>query len=351
MILYLRWDGSGYDPGDVALSALENLGMAGANGHQFVTGDRDAIARIADDVRLSIRARTYYRRVEQGLTQFGSLIRSSPKLVINGDDEALLPAGGRIPLGVFSDANYCEKSQLLVENLTDFDVLVALARLFVDAKHRGLDVCFRAQHGGGSTTAHVMEHLGEVPCGPVICVVDSDRSYNGGAAGSTAKSAGRSARRARDSWRVRIEVLPQRELENLIPNDLRDLCIDDSDIRDQMRLLERVDYSYSDYCCLKHGDSICRMISSVISKNRVDLITVIGQIDGRGLLVEPPCGTCPVPNGCFRSPGLGAGFLQRVAAELKSGAAKTRVENWRDDLIRLVETIVFWGASLAPQRS
>lgn len=349
MIFFLRKEGGDYSPGNVGIAALENLGAVGASGQHLVVGERDLLSAIASDDRLSPRVRSYYRRVEQSLTQFGALIRLAPKLTIDLSDESSVVLADLVPIGVFSSMDYCEKSQLLVENLTDFDVLTSLARVLGNERYKGLELSIRAQNGGGSTTAAVLEHLSRVPSGPVICVVDSDRTYEGGRAGSTLLTAYRIARRSQDAWRVQFYALEQRELENLVPHDLLSHCAPHVPA-EEIKSLLGVSSAYVNFCCFKSGDSKCRMISSVISKGRIDLLKSMVSIESSGLPAHPACGTCPSPNGCFQSPAFGANFLQRVAEELLSGRGVTTMSRWKSDLIELVEKVFLAGAALAPQR-
>lgn len=351
MVFYITL-GSEYEPGRIALLALENLAQSAANGDQLVSADRALLETLAGDSRLSDRARSYYRRMAQSVTQLGGLIEQFDRINIRLENEDLTETGGVVPIGVFSNASFCEKTQLLVENLTDYEVLSGLARIFLSERYHGLQLSFRAQNGGGSTTPQVLEHLMTNASGPVLCVVDSDRKFLGAGLGDTARTTQRQARRAPQKWRLTFHVLSVRELENLVPTDLRRQCTADlcADVQDALIRFEMVPNVYADFCCLKAGDSRCRMLGDALSKKQYGHMETLGRLPVAGQHVIPRCGTCPYDGGCFSSPPLGQGFLQRVAEVLRSGVGITTASDWRTDLQELVRTVLQAGLAVAPQR-
>jgi len=345
VLIFLR-NGSKNQPEGTAVVGLENLAKAGGYGHHLVAGDRDTLEEISKHSKLSEQARAFYRRMALELTQIGHSIRTFDRINVDASDSSIFPVGDYIPAGVFADIDYCEKSQLLTENITDYEVLTIFARMRLSEFVKGMSLSLRAVHGGGSTTPQMLEHLHDVPGGPVLCVVDSDRKYDGGALGCTALSTRRKFKNLRKKWRINLYILDARELENLIPNRVRlAACQSLSvDAQKELALLYQMNEKYMLYCCLKDGDSTCRLLSSVLSKRQYDHITKIGQMKVPGLKSLEKCGTCPYEDGCVATPGLGSNFLQRVSSALKEGAICS-ADEWPSELKKLVDMVIQLGIS------
>jgi hypothetical protein len=339
--------------GPRALKALENMAQSAANGNHIVSGDRSLLEIVSEIDELSDRARSYYRRMAQNLTQLGRIIASIPRVEVDIGAEDGDIVNGIVSAGVLFDADYCEKAQLLVENLTDFEVLLGLARLLMLDSYCSFAISLRAQNGGGSTTHQVLKHIMSGPSGPVLCIVDSDQKYLGGAIGSTAMAVMRAARRLPGVWRMRLIVLPTRELENLIPADLRNSCTQDlsASVRQRLGGYDELDACYLDYCSMKEGDSRCRMLNDALGKRRYDLLNRLGAVRADRFENGLQCGTCPYPGGCFASPGLGARFLQKVARLLGQGGFVSDVNGWREELRSLVQQVVWAGCAFPVQRT
>lgn len=345
MLIFLR-GGISENTSNTAFAGLENLARAGICGHHLIAGDRSALESVSKAERLSLEARAFYRRMALHITQIGQFIRSFDRINVEISDGSVFVINGVVPAGMFSNPDYCEKAQLLVENLTDYHVMMAFAHIYLARIAGGVGISVRALNGGGSTTHQTLEYLDSIPGGPVLCIVDSDRKYFGAALGSTSLTAQRKFRGCRSKWRFRFYVLLARELENLIPVSIRKAaCAVLSDkVRQEVVALEGMAEKYSMYCCLKGGDSTCRMLGDVLSKKQYHLIKEIGEMRAPGLPSHIQCGTCPYDGGCITSPGLGSLFLQRVSSLLTEGASCDPKE-WSKELGKVVDLVVQMGVA------
>lgn len=122
---------------------------------------------------------------------------------------------------------------LLGENLRDSRFYTLIGKNYCRRKGiRGLSIRFRRDHGGGSTTAEVLEELVGTERAPTLCIVDSDRKYgptaacpDGPAPGETYESVVKQRRRQRDlepCFPFDVVLLSVHEAENLIPLSVLD---------------------------------------------------------------------------------------------------------------------------------
>lgn len=312
-------------------------------------GDRRGLVRLSAEEALQESSRSYLRLCALRMTQLGGMLnRVSQKIVVDASNNS----ADFVHISVFSDPAYCEKSQLLTENLSDAQLLIWLANQFVEERFGGMRVTLRLCNGGGSTLGQTLEALLSSASGHVLCVADSDRVYQDGAVGETAKGAQAALKLSRDSWRADVALVEQRELENLIPLDIR-LQFGEKykpEILDQINNLEKTDRIFSDHFCMKKGDSMCRVFKSLKEKNQHHLIQ---EYAGRMTSALPEierCNGCELPERCKASPGLGKTFLALVAREATAGNLRTDVSEWRPELRALVERTVEFGLSHDPVR-
>ena len=329
--------------------AIENIVYNCRIGNHVLLGERLLLERIATEFQLTERARAFLRSTAQKMTQQGNLINqiSWTMAVDTSNSES-----GMVPLSIFSNADYCEKSQLLTENLSDARTLTCLAGFYLKANFKGYKLSVRQVAGGGSTTGQCFEALTASPSGAVLCVVDSDRAFQGASIGDTARSAKQKFKIGKDKWRSRLHIIEQRELENLLPQDLLIQCVQKHLPQnvEHVSALEHTDNFFRDYFCIKSGDSTCRVVSSLIKKKQTAKIKVARNSIESPLPRIDSCGTCALDNNCKKSPSLGAGFLALVAQELSDGNATSDCRRWRPELRSLVEQVVGIGLASNPVR-
>ncbi|WP_312320264.1 hypothetical protein [Stenotrophomonas sp.] len=348
MVIYLK-EGDSLTADFTNSDAIENLAYNCRIGNHILLGDRNLLEEIASTFIISDRARSFLRQSAQRMTQQGSLINKVSWL-LTIDTSNLVP--GMVHLTTFSNANYCEKSQLLTENLSDSMVLTSLAEHFASVEFKGYKVVIRQVAGGGSTTGQCLHGLTSSPSGAVLCIVDSDRTFDGAAIGDTAKGTRKKYKASKDKWRSSFHIIEQRELENLIPDDILLHCVNKfipAKSPEANALLQTSTF-FKDYFCVKSGDSTCRVVNSMIGKKRLSkLKEARGHVDSP-LVKAESCGTCALDNNCRTSPGFGAGFLSLVAQELSEGNIALDCSSWRAELLKLVERVASFGLGASPIR-
>jgi hypothetical protein len=349
MIFYLV-SGDDFHPSPLTMNALENLAHAGKSGVQLVVGDRGTLEVLSKFDDLSMSTRSYFRRMAQWMTQIGTTLDRQEKLRIDLTNKSEPgPFGCTVPVDMFSKIDYCEKSQILTENLTDFNVLVGLANLYLKERLPGYALNLRPQNGGGNTTAHVLREIGSSPSGPVFCCVDSDRRFAGDALGPTARAI--KATKVTDNWRVDSTVIEARELENILPHDLV-LRVAEANRMSvgQVSTTLGLPAKYLFYCSLKDGDHLCRMITSASAKGRRDVISMLVKMNGAAAPKVCCCGTCPIGGACFSSCAFGANFLRAVERFLGQTGFVTDLSLWCSDLTRVIGKVIAFGLVMEPQR-
>lgn len=350
MIILLKEDGRFISTPEIN-RALDNISYQCRSGNHVLMGDRELLLRIAESPDLESRSIAIIRQAAQRMTQQGSLLKRSPwVLEIDVSNTSVT----RPHLSSFSEPDFCEKAQLLTENPTDSTALASLAEGYIQSELSGYRLSIRCNNGGGSTIASTLRQLTDTPSGCVLCVVDSDRAFDGAALGATARAAKSVHCRIRPTWRSSLHIIEQRELENIIPTDIKEHCI----LRYAPHLIEnsrKIDLTnpfYTDYFCLKNGDSMCRVVSSMIAKRQIRrLPAALAASSDSPLDDEQSCGTCSNDNSCKRSIGFGAGFLGWVSEELRSRRVISDSSEWRDELKALVEKVVFFGIGNQPVRT
>ncbi|HZH83563.1 MAG TPA: hypothetical protein VFD87_10475 [Phototrophicaceae bacterium] len=349
MIFYLAGEDD-FHPSPLTMNALENLAHAGKCGVQLIAGDRGALEFLAKCDDLSASSRSYFRRMAQWMTQIGTTLDEQEKLCIdltNKSKPGLF--GSTVPVDLFSKVDYCEKSQLLTENLTDFNVLVELAKLYLKERLPGYALNLRPQNGGGNTTAQVLREIGGSPSGPVFCFADSDRRFAGDALGATARAI--RATKVTDQWRVDSLVIEARELENILPYDLVRRVAEANKMQAEgVDSTLKLPVEYLFYCSFKEGDHLCRMITSASAKSRQDVISMLMNLIDVAAPKVSCCGTCPVGGTCFSSVAFGANFLRAVERFLNRTIFVTDVSLWCSDLTRAVKKVIAFGLVMEPQR-
>lgn len=349
MIILLKED-TVFKPTAELNQALDNIAYQCRSGNHVLTGERNLLSRLADSPGLDARTAAIIRQASQRMTQQGILLKRSP-LVLEVD---VSNSSSTEPhLSEFVDPDLCEKAQLLTENPTDANTLFYLAEEYLHNQLAGYRLSLRRNNGGGSTIASTLKQMTDSSSGRVLCVVDSDRIFQGARLGSTAKAAKEAQKKVKPKWRSILHIIEQRELENIVPVDVRDHCIKSyaPTLLGTSRSLELTDRFYSDYFCFKGGDSMCRVVGSLISKKQHSKLTAArAAAHGSPLEEQEPCGTCINDQSCKRSKGFGSGFLGWVSEELRSKRVISDPSSWRDDLMVLVEKVAFLGIGNQPTR-
>lgn len=341
---------SKFTPDKINIEALDNIAYQCGAGNHILMGSRELLTRISETPGLERRTSALIRASCQRMTQQGALLNGSPwRLDIDASNTSR-----SIPhLHLFQNPDYCEKSQILTENPDDAATIVALAKTYIAHTLRGNRISIRHNNGGGSTIGRTLKSIMDSPSGCTICIVDSDRKHEGAATGGTAKAGQAAYKKVKQKWRANLHLINQRELENLIPHDLLQHCVDKyaPHLSDVTKAIQETNKFYVDYFCMKAGDSMCRLISSLISKRQLKRLSKATQCSGGPMPPIIPCGTCICDGQCRESPGFGTGLLGWAATEMESGAFTSNPDLWRDELTDLVRKVAFTGLATQPFRA
>ena len=179
---------------DQDFDALQYLAMGVAEGSHRVVGQRRTLINLARLQRLGLRDRKTFERAAARVAEEGKLAN---KLLVTGRVVVSAEAGptsemiGKrrvitFPLRWFESSARIQPVVLLGENLSDVGVLLKIAEAGVILASIGyLPIKARPTGGGGSTTGHVLREIA-MSGQTCVCVVDSDKSFPGADAGSTA---------------------------------------------------------------------------------------------------------------------------------------------------------------------
>lgn len=331
------------------IEAIDNICFYCRNGEHVLLAERGVLARLSSIDALQSRSKAYLRYCAQRMTQAGSILKSAArKIVIDASNSK----EGAIHLSSFSNSSYCEKSQLLTENPTDCQVISWLAEQLINERYKGYRMSIRPCNGGGSTLGQTLSLMLSAPSGPILCVADSDREFMTSAIGETAKSAQEALKKYNSNYPAELKVINERELENILPGDVRAQCVAKymPALTGMVDLLERTDAAFSDYFCLKKGDSMCRIFQSIESKGRTDLLQHHIERKRSPLPSTASCGHHDHPEPCRSGPAFGKGFLALVAREATAGRLRTEVAAWRQELRDLVQHAAEYGLASEPVR-
>lgn len=348
MIIYLK-EGAQLVPDITNSDAIENIVYNCRIGNHILLGDRKLLDNIATNFGLNDRTRSFLRYSAQRMTQQGRLIdKVSWALTVDTSNSS----GEHVPLKTFSNADYCEKAQLLTENISDARLLTSLAEHLLGIDLKGYRMAIRHISGGGSTTAQCLEELSSSPSGAFLCVVDSDRPFIGASIGDTAKGAKEKYKKIKEKWRSGFHMIEQRELENLLPVEVTLHCAQKHALssQEQTEALQQTSTFFRDYFCIKHGDSTCRVVTSIIrKKQKAKLLEAKLHLESK-LDKAEGCGTCALDNNCRKSPAFGSGLLAIAARELSEGNIRLDSARWRAELLELLERVISYGLGSSPVR-
>lgn len=350
MIILFKEEGE-FQPSIALNQALDNIAYQCRSGNHLLMGSRNLLSRLAESPNLDKRTSSIIRNAAQRMTQQGALLQQSPWIL---EIDTANSSKDLAHLLDFTDPGLCEKSQLLTENPTDSSALASLAEIYIKTYFTGHQLSIRCNNGGGSTIGNTLKQITDTASGCVLCVVDSDRIFPGAKVGSTARAAKQAYKKVTPQWRARLHIIEQRELENIIPTDVRNHCIKlyAPHLLPTSINIERTQKFYSDHFCLKSGDSMCRMVSSIITQKQQNKLKEANEAHTPSPLEKvEPCGTCSNNNDCRRSSGFGAGFLGWVAEELKSKRVSSDPSGWREELTFLVRTVALLGIGNRPMRT
>lgn len=204
--------------------AIENLGEAGFAGRHLTLGDKAVIDSIASVAGFSRKASAYYKSVSSKYTQIGGVKRSLTKVNVSPLCQSPIWSNEwTVPLRSFRTDDSVEKVLLLVEHMYDYNVIKGLAE--ISLRELGLagwvKLAVTPVSGGGGGTSLTLSVHQRNKSSLGICVVDSDRPHIRGALGSTAKGC---ERVYEERWGWTLHVLFARELENLVPPELFEMC-------------------------------------------------------------------------------------------------------------------------------
>lgn len=332
---------------DRNVEALSFLGEAGALGRHVVIASRDRLRVLARDDRISRRARAYYEWMADAVTQYGGLSAAVECVLVSAQCHAPIQVGEiwTVPLSLFNDPDRLLSAEMICENETDFDVLVAFGRSYLRRSFPGFSLALRSRPGGGDTTAQVLRSALREPNPPTLCVVDSDRERLGGALGQTAR---RCKAEVESHWRVRLHILECRELENIVPATVTiGLFAQEGRDATLVRQFELVPDDLSRYVCVKSGETLCRFHQLTDAHGHLAEVRAALVETDRTHPAFRGCGTACREINCRVVPALGGDFLARLATWLSTNWNRIPLsDEWHPQLTEAVNRVVSAGLAL-----
>lgn len=323
-----------------ALSALTELGEAGYKSRHVIACSRELAKHLGSLDPLSPRAKAYFFRIYGEYTQLGHVF-SSPNHIV-ASLEAVTPnvvaRTWRVPIRFFSDDKYVEELTVVCENDTDYEIYCALAKSWMTQNLPSCVVSARSRAGHGGSTVTVLRRLA-IDANPIyLCLLDSDREVAGGREGPTA----RGVRNAWiPSWRSALVVLDCRELENALPTQAVERCLESLGRHcPEYEHVQRIHEDLAMYVCMKTGEDPCRFHSVErahvgYARTRHALLQTSASHPGFGNCGNE-CGEC----NCKIIPALGERFLDAFAQWLRQihpTRALPNFTSWPADAIAAAE--------------
>lgn len=333
------------------LDAINNLGEAGQQGRHAVIGSKDLLRRLSSVNGISRAAVAYYKWGSAAVTQLGSLAAREDCVVIDFkvNHPVFLGNQWHVPLLMFSDQDFLGCSELICENLSDCESLIALAKLSVRKRIPSCSLKFRAVAGGGDTTHKQVSAAAVEPNPPAVCIIDSDKEFPGDGMGNTAKKC---IKAGKATWRTGVRVLAARELENLIPVGAMRAIGCEPRYKDALEKFHLVDDSIYLFSCLKTGEAPCRFHEIPESHPEKDSVRIGLALTARNhpdFNCADDCSDCD----CLIVPKLGDKFLSRFVEWSKNPANLKVISDltgWKQDLVDTINTIISYGLSF-PKRA
>ena len=345
-------DGAVAGVNNLELMALENIGLSTFHGQHLVTASRQTLASLADETRLSIRARAAYKSVLSRAAEIHAIEREiSSKVEVSAT--LLEPAldGGiwRVPLRSFALAFVLTHPIVLAENLTDAKLYQELGRWYGwHSRLRTLAFFAVPTGGGGSTTSQELRTRVEDHPQFTLCVVDSDRTYPGGPVGDTAAHCREVL--PSDLWFARLIVLDVRELENLLPHTWiarTQTGSQSPELCHRLRMLQGAGLSVLTlHTDLKSGFDSCSATQSVTGDLRIQVWEDLQKLPNKSaeLTACVQARECLHATACFRLPGLGTTILSQTRDWLASASSEhTREVLANPRLVELARSVFEWG--------
>lgn len=131
--------------------ALNNFGEAGYQGRHVVIGSKTFMKELSVQKGLSRAAAAYYKWSSGAVTQLGNLAKRTDCIIVDHSSIAPLLRAQQwnVPLRIFSNPDLLGKSEILCENLTDCDALVALCNIAVKKQAPSCTISFKPVAGEG----------------------------------------------------------------------------------------------------------------------------------------------------------------------------------------------------------
>ncbi|MCD0244638.1 hypothetical protein [Xanthomonas melonis] len=332
------------------IDALNNLGEAGYQGRHAVIGPKKFMKELSNQKGLSRASAAYYKWSSGAVTQLGSLAKRKDCIIVDHSSTTplLIAQQWNVPLRIFSNPDLLGKSEILCENLTDCEALVAFCNIAVKKQAPGCSISFKPVAGGGDTThTHITSYL-KTPSAPFICVIDSDRDYPGGKLGETAKKC---LKAYSSSWNNKIKVHASRELENLIPLDaMRSIGPETSD-KSSLEEFQFVAESIAMFADLKLGERPCRFHD--IPDSHCEKKAIAAALESTAATHAGfKCGEACSQLGCNPIPKLGKNFLVKFVEWVSQPSNARTISDqskWNSDLIETINQAISFGISF-PRR-
>src|SRR6266849_7955519 len=215
---------------------VDNLSIAHRKGTHLISGPAHVLRTLSDSLQGDAAGTFRVMRQQRfDIATFRTYLCTYVVIDPRRNGDVLQEKVGRqtlfhAPYGFFARYDSVQPVRLVCEDADDKNLLKAALKAFLFIEkglYHGLSYALQGFGGGGSSIADQFRDQSEQ--GPTLAVVDSDRDYPEGNLGSTAHAALRMEVQIGRHSVAAVEVLQVRELENMIPRSLVEMCLVQTD--------------------------------------------------------------------------------------------------------------------------
>lgn len=313
----------------------------------------------SNDFGLSVVSRAALDRIRSQYALRGAAISLVDEYIVVTVDQSISIAapGISLPLSIAIDINFLPVV-VLAENSIDAEIFEIAARHFVTNKRaNGLNVNLVARGGGGSQIFPELENSVLKDRRLTLVVTDADFKYPNADHSDTSKKCQRFTEEK--GGICRHYIIPVREIENLIPEGVREelLIKSNSDAEQRLRLVCDAIPEVQVFCDLKDGLAAARMFKLSVGPE-FDFIMKIsktaGGVDRRCQIQESCHAERQAPEQrcqCILVPKIGAlapGFLSWLKTQSNHKALEAFSGTFKDWWLE-IGAIVFSRAVAEPR--
>ena len=336
------------------IAALDNIGLSAFCGYHLVIGSRATLKALAEEPRLSLRAKAAYRAVLNRAAELGSIqraIRSRIDVSVEAIEVSLNGGVWSVPLTYFAEPFVLAPPEILCENLTDAKFYYELGRWYGwHSRLRALSFFALPRGAGGSAIADELRERVAQGQPFTLCIVDSDRKYPGGPVGDTARRA--RERLPSDLWFIRLLILDLREVENLLPHAWLTKTQSGSQnavvCEHRHAVQSRQLIFLAGYVDVKSGYSACQLLKSRIAGVRECARRELSELASEAVSLKDclAADECAHDVPCFAVAGLGEALMNQVVKFLESAPSVQTKEVIGNERLKSLALRVFeWGVA------